>query len=470
MVVPAGLRPRIAVLGAGVTGASFVDACLARLGGGAAAEVHVFEMGRGAGGRCSTRMGVRHGTPAFAVSSRKDGGDGGDRGDGGEGDEFAQTVRDYEARGLVHRWQDAALGVVDAGVLREQGTAAAAVVPGGGSGDAFALYRVGSNMCEELLQHASTHFGACVHRIARETLDPKQRDSKKRWFLYGSEDEAMGHDAGFDWIVVTSLVSANQERWHATFGGTPPLRDLHDVLRNSTNVNDGSPSELSPGIDLSDVTFADCSLARDVLDGMNETHVRPVLTSINMFDASSVVGQALAADYPFDLTHVNADPVLKKIVKEEIDDGETIAIVAHSTETFAEKVGPLRTSHSSVSKLSAFGPSSQAKQAAVAGEMEYALANVVEQWVPGFAQNLRHADNEDGDLRYKSLHRWGAAFPEPGAYFTDTGTGQLSYVMDSMGLAVCGDFLGPSPTAGKVEAAVMSGRDAADKLAQACRQ
>ena len=167
------------------------------------------------------------------------------------------------------------------------------------------------------------------------------------------------------------------------------------------------------------------------------------------------------------MAHVESDPVLKKIVKETTADGETIAIMAHSTENFAETVGPLRTSHSSVSKISALGASNQAKQAAVAGEMEYALANVIEQWVPGFAHNLRHADNTDGDLQYKSLHRWGAAFPEPVSYFTDENTGDLSYVMPSMGLAVCGDFLGPGGTPGKVQAAVMSGRDAADKFATA---
>ena len=82
-----GARARIAVIGAGVTGASFVDSCVARLGAvqsaAAAADVHVFEMGRGPGGRCSTRNGARHGTPAFSVGK----GDGGDRGD------FAEAVR-----------------------------------------------------------------------------------------------------------------------------------------------------------------------------------------------------------------------------------------------------------------------------------------------------------------------------------------------------------------------------------------
>eukprot|EP00946_MAST-07B_sp_MAST-7B-sp1_P004195 g4195.t1 len=441
-----GARARIAVIGAGVTGASFVDSCVARLGAvqaAAAADVHVFEMGRGPGGRCSTRNGARHGTPAFSVGK----GDGGDRGD------FAEAVKNYRARGLVSRWNSAKLGEIHAGNTSAQ----SAVVT---TGAEFGLYRVEPNMCRELLRPASQHFSACVRRIARRVPAQPGRRTEGRWLLFGEEDELLGPEDGFDWIVVTSLAAANYERWQATFGGTPPLSDLQDALRRECS----EPPDANLDVDIHDVTTADRVLARNVLDGMSETRVRPVLTSINMLSASSNSGRALAEDFPFDLLHVDGDPVIRKVVREEIDGGDTIAMLAHSTETFAEKVGSLRPSHSSVSTVSSLGPSSQAKQAAVTGEIEDALANVMKTWIPDFSQMLRRAINDEGSMQHKSLHRWGAAFPDPCAYFTDHETLDLSYVMPSMGLVVCGDFLGKGSTPGKVEAAVTSGCDAAKKI------
>merc|ERR1719440_865040 len=95
-------KPSFAVIGAGVSG-SFCAWTLLR--SQQASTVKVFEMGRGAGGRCSSRRTrditgfyVDHGCPAFTASDAVPG--------------WAETVGSLESAGVIEKW-NCTTGVID---------------------------------------------------------------------------------------------------------------------------------------------------------------------------------------------------------------------------------------------------------------------------------------------------------------------------------------------------------------------
>ena len=66
-----------------------------------------------------------------------------------------------------------------------------------------------------------------------------------------------------------------------------------------------------------------------------------------------------------------------------------------------------------------------------------------------------------GKEKEQNMHTWGAAFPTcRGDYFEE----ELSRVVEQSKLVLCGDYFGKAPA--RVETAVLSGRDAAEKLAK----
>jgi len=293
-------KPSFGIIGAGVSG-SFAAWTL--LNSTNAAAVKVFEMGRGAGGRCSSRRTreikgfyVDHGCPAFTATEKVPG--------------WKDTVATLVDRGLIEHWK------CTTGYLESDGRAAeAACEP---------LYR-GINgmdsMCTRLLEGAETNFSTAVKHIDHDG---------KQWVLY---DKTKSELARVDHLVITSVAIACNIRWARIFGeGPSPLMQCAEKLQ-------------SPMM----------SQCVEMLD-RNGDSAKPVFSLLMAYE------RGLAPALPFDLNIVRGHPHISKVVHNQCGTAQYDTIVVHSTHEFAQQATDVFGSKSSVSQMQDKPRSDDSKQ------------------------------------------------------------------------------------------------------------
>ena len=249
---------RIAVLGAGVGATTFASE-LARLETEAAAaaaeaaaaaaaairppcfEVTLFDLGRGTGGRASSRgsrdqsgLAVDHGAPCFDAVTAPG----------------LTLCASLVAAGALHELDDAggALGSLDAvtGAYRRGDADSAGSSEGPGLEEEDPLVLRGARrfrgspsmaaLCESLKARSGAIFRGGTMVAALEPVPPLTEPSPLQavagWRLAGSKGEALGT---FDWVVVASSTPAHP-RWSSVFGGPPPLVAAAEALQRASSA------------------------------------------------------------------------------------------------------------------------------------------------------------------------------------------------------------------------------------------
>ena len=191
--------PSVGIVGAGVAAASCARA-LASVG----IRSTVYEQGRSAGGPLATRGSrsgaykVNHGAPAFTAS----------------GPEFRKMIAALEVEGAAQEWTDCTLGVLD-GRRRGNRRGLALVEPAG-----LRLYRgqptqasLPVHLLEQAAPHCEPRFGTAIERMAYD-------GTERRWRL---TPRGGGAEMEHEYLVVSSSLPANSERWSGLFGVEAPL-------------------------------------------------------------------------------------------------------------------------------------------------------------------------------------------------------------------------------------------------------
>ena len=154
---------RVGVVGAGVAGS-----VLAKKLKDAGAQVTIFEMGRGAGGRMATRrtrelpgLAINHGAPMFAIRHIP----------------VRQLIEPLVAAGMLDKWEGRVVNIDS--INYEAATMNV-------NGDTYHS-RTDINMCEVLVQGIETKFGTQVVKIEKEG---------EEWVFFSKDRSTLGR---FDW-------------------------------------------------------------------------------------------------------------------------------------------------------------------------------------------------------------------------------------------------------------------------------
>ena len=291
----------VAIIGGGLAGAAAARQ-LTRSMPERLSEVTVYEIGRGPGGRASTRRTrsmpecrINHGAPYADLSTH-------------EGREFAASlgnaIRPYPGR----------QGVVDgpAGVPRARAGDDAAVRVTGESGGMAAI-------AEALLADArnaarcpiTTAYSTMVRGLARGGGDDDP------WVLSDRDGATVGHS---DWLIVAGSGIAHP-RWSDTFGGQPPL------VTAASDMGDASLDE--------------------ALSVIARQTAAPVLTTF-FYCRGAVATQW--RDVPFHDLVINDHAVLAKLSIQPIG-SDGCAVVLHSTIEFARQNAGVHGASSSAARV-----------------------------------------------------------------------------------------------------------------------
>lgn len=400
---------RIAVIGGGVGACSLAHGlreCIAAK----TASLHLFEMGRGTGGRAATRstrekpgLRVDHGVAAFAAHTPS----------------FTALCESLVSVGALRR-----CGTADAfGRLAADGTFAPET-----PADAPTRYcapegKGMSTLCDALLraddgsQIADATLGTMVAQVEASTAS----DAPPRWKLTSRRGDDLGT---YDWLVVTSTGIAHP-RWRATFGGEPPLVEAAAALHD-------------PRLDAALAALAPLT-------------AKPVTTALLAYEADAA---AAWAALPFVKARVDDDPVLARVVVQRV--GRSLVSVAlHSTHAFARGAAHVYGATSAAARVA--GAASDAREEA---RVARALLDAAERRLGGL---LGGAAALRSPAWGPHLHRWGAAFPDAPLL------AEAQAVVPSARVAFCGDFVQLAGAvergrAASVEGAALSGLRLAEAL------
>ena len=376
-------------------------------------QVELFEMGRGPGGRATTRgtrerpeLRVDHGAPSFAARSAR----------------FGALCEELAGSGGALQHSDELVGILDTDgsfVAEEQAPTRYVGRPGHGM----------SSLCEALLRGgqpsapmlAKCSFGTMVSQVER--VDAATHDgacaagsgTRPAWRLRSNK----GNDLGlFDWLVVTSTGLAHP-RWTSAFGGPPPLVDA------AATMND-----------------ANLSAALDALAPLTS---KPVTSCLLAYTSEAA---AAWAALPFRKARVAGDGPLSRIVVQRLAPSLT-AVVLHSTHDFSREVASVYGATSTAARLAGAASDAQT-EAQVLDEMRRAATARL--------SGLLSSEHLDATPVWgPHLHRWGAAFPDAPLLPSQ------HTLVRSAGVAFCGDFV-EGEGAGSVEGAALSGLRLSEQL------
>jgi predicted NAD/FAD-dependent oxidoreductase len=343
---PAG---SIAVIGAGVAGCG----ALARLRQlGCTAQLSLWEIGRGPGGRASTRrsrddaaLQINHGAPLLNLTAQPP----------------PQLLEGLLAGGWLERYTGRVATLLGESQLQDgcsDGLLAGALFQGRGGME---------QLCRGLLALAGPELDAHFNTVVRDlAVTPTGR-----WRLLAANGELLQE---VDWLVLSSTLLAHP-RSQALLGW--------------------------PAVPL-----------RQVAAGLGDLQLDHVLTTIAgiRFEARSnlllVLPAALAAPWrqlPFDLLQFDGAAQqrwgLQRAVIQPLEDGRC-AVVAHSSHTFAADHLNLYGERSAAARMLGLAPDQQRQEAVIAA-LETQLLQALQPWLG--APDLQGAERQ--------LMRWGAAFP-----------------------------------------------------------
>jgi len=331
-----------------------------------------------------------------------------------QSDAFQHVVDTWVQDKVAHVWDPLHLGVLDTDAQTYE------PVPSG----KHRLYQLDAKALFEALPKSSVEFQPNT-LIDRLTF----ADTTSTWLC---NDETTDHD----WLVATSPLIAHRTRWGARFPDNSPEPPLSLAL--NAMGEDHTP----------------------LLEALNDVRSTSITTLLTEFRGEAATH--FAAHVPFDMVHIQNDAVLGKMVCQKNDRG--FVVVSHSTPDYSAKVKRLKLRGEGEREWWRW-PSKDAKHRKQhAADMQSALVECFAV-LPGFdgdtLQSWVDSVNDRKGKGMSEMHTWGAAFPTcRGDYFEE----ELSRVVEQSKLVLCGDYFGKAPA--RVETAVLSGRDAAEKLAK----
>jgi predicted NAD/FAD-dependent oxidoreductase len=340
----------IAIIGAGVSGCALA-AQLGRLGYGG--SISLWETGRGAGGRASTRrsrqddqLAINHGAPLLNIT----------------GMPMPELMASLLEGGWVEPWTSPVATLEGESRLNIGRPDAL------GHGQLFHGHGGMDRLSQGLLSLATpgqvqTHYGTLVRHL--------DRSESGRWQLLDAQQQLLGE---VDWLVLSGTLLAHP-RCQLIFGWPDvPLPRVAAGLRDL---------QLDHAlITLAGIRFEARSNLLLVLDQLAAAPWRALPFSLISFDA--------AAQQRWGLRRVSIQP---------LDDGRC-AVVAHSSDAFAADHLDVVGSRSAVARLLE-PPADQGREEQVIAALGSALSECLAPWVGGV--DLTGADPQ--------LMRWGAAFP-----------------------------------------------------------
>ena len=424
---------RVAVLGGGVSGCSSA-LHLSKLG----YCVSLFEMGRGCGGRASTRrtrsqpnLIVNHGAPSFDVRT--------DRG--------FEIVKKLETKGFVKEYSGIR-GILSA----ENGFQKSPVEPGthfvGCSPDGLG----GMNgICEGLLAESMYEENriSCHYRTMVHTLVPKLHEEQGNvngWSLFDknglpvggeTQDQDGSASSHFDWIVIAGSGLAHP-RWKKTFGYDAPLLSAISKLDHCSGYVDMKLKKSLKVIGEQD--SKPCLVVMSYARGVPDT-----ASGVNVADQME---KAL----PFDLAWVVEDDVVQKVSVQRNADGHGgIALCIHSTAAYAQNATTVFGKTSTAARIGGASTSSEDESEQIKTVIE-AFQNLLYSSSNGeeFAKTVSFNSLEQYTWG-PYLHRWGNCEPLNDPLAAEDAIAPLSRV------AFCGDYVKTDARMGSVEAALLSG-------------
>jgi len=390
--------PRVAVLGGGIAGCAAAAALLRA--GGDKLQVTLLEMGRGVGGRATTRgtrddrrIAVNHGAPFAEVETE-------------QGNAF---FRDLADRGFAAQFDGPSYSL---GLDTEDGSPSLEPTCVPSSISRWHGVPKMSRLCDGLLAASQQQPSLCFGKMV-QSIEPLISESAVTgWRLQNKDGEIV---CECDWLMI-SASGVVHPRWTRTFGGEPPLKRAADFLGNSQ-----------------------LSAAVSTIAAMG---ARPVQVALMAFEGRSA---AAWRKLPFRVAQVNGDAALSKIIVQEgAPDDDVVFVVLHSTRAFAEGAVDVHGSTSTAARVGGAANSGDREQQV----LEQLLDAMRRALVGGDLLEAEYATH-DAAIFGPHLHRWGNAFSE-GAPL------ELEQALCAEArIAFCGDFVGART--GSIEGAMLSG-------------
>ncbi|VEU39268.1 unnamed protein product [Pseudo-nitzschia multistriata] len=409
---------RVAIIGGGVSGSASARR-LAQLA--PSARITLYEMGRGLGGRASTRktrsvphIYINHGAPYADVRSKLGRSLISSLGPSG-------TAPFSGVRGFL----DSKTGTFAPGDGEKEGVDYVT----GAKGE---MSQIASAMISGI-PSIDTKFKTMIRGLSRSPSG--------EWQLLDKSEEVIG---SADWLIVAGSGVAHL-RWSKTFGGEPPLI---------------AAEKARPDPKL-----------REALDAIASHEASPVLAVF--FSCSGPTARKwLSLD--FDVADVNGSSILSRIMiqgkqkdknSSQSDGGgdEWCSVVLHSTEEFALQNSGVYGSSSSATRIGD-AASDASRENSLISDMMVAMNEI-----PGMPEINTKLQDESYSSRYDYgpvIHRWGNAFPKGDALAED-----LAFLPSSR-IAFCGDYVDTSNPArfGSFESALLSGTWAGEQVSQFCQK
>lgn len=394
---------RVAIIGGGVSGCASARR-LAQLA--PSAEITVYEIGRGPGGRASTRktrslphLYINHGAPYADIRSEV-------------GKSLLSSLGPSAIAPFpgVRGALDAASGLFVSDEKDSDGDEPQYIT--GANGE---MSQIASSLVRDI-PSIETKYKTMVRGLSRS--------SNGEWSLLDKNEQVVG---SADWLVVAGSGVAHP-RWSNTFGGEPPLI---------------AAEQEHPDPKL-----------REALDVIGEQEVSPVLAVF--FSCSGELARKwLSLD--FNVANVKGSSILSKVMIQGGDGQESgekwCSVVLHSTEGFAVENSGVYGATSSAARVGD-ATSDASREDTLIEKMAEAMNHI-----PGMPTIDAHSKElyDYGPV----LHRWGNAFPKGDAL-----PEKLAFVPSSK-VAFCGDYVASLEQArfGSFESALLSGTFAAEKIA-----
>jgi len=391
---------RVAIIGGGASGCASARR-LAQLA--PTAQITLYEIGRGPGGRASTRktrslpgVYINHGAPYCDIRTDL-------------GKSLISSLDTAPFTGVRGCLED---NTGKFSPYKEEEDAAMYVT--GANGE---MSQISSSLLSDL-PSINTKYKTMIRGLAK-TADGV-------WEMRDKSDALIG---SADWLIVAGSGVAHP-RWTNSFGGVPPLIEAES--------NNPDPQ------------------LRKALDEIAKQQTSPVMTVFFSL-TGKLAREWLSLD--FNVADVEGSSILSKIIVHgnngdgnEIDDW--CSVVLHSTEDFANQNSGTYGASSSAARIAGAASDSSLEDALIE-KMMNALAEI-----PG-TPTIDKVEMDDKSSYGPMLHRWGNAFPKGEALAQD-----LAFLPSSR-ISFCGDYVASPGQArlGSCEAALLSGRFAGESIA-----
>jgi len=380
-------------------------------------DVMLLEMGRGVGGRASTRftrdddrIAINHGAPHADIRTF----------------EGRNVMRQLEKIGFAQRSSSlVATNKND----QEDGSNNESVNVEYWTGNPT-MHRLSEGLLEKVLPNKPQYL---FRSMVRKVVPMMNENTVEGWRLMDKDDHIL---AETKWLLLAGSGMAHP-RWTDAFGGEPPLlaaakligsSELDRVLKIIGNVS-ARPVQAA-------------LMAYDLDDANTEVSIKTIFNNL-LKERNGVV------------LETPGDSVLDKIVIQR-NGNNMVSVVGHSNAEFAESAKDTYGSTSTAARIGGAASSADREQEVLSALMDAITRNLATSSSTNMDDTASCATVSESWGPF--LHRWGNAFPVGSSLQVDD-----AIVKDAK-VAFCGDYVGSQERFGTLEGALLSGQEIGEKL------